>query len=187
VKTLALVALAGLVAPQSLGAQGLREVPQRFVFVQPLGLALGIGTAGVEFTLGRTTTLEIAGVGVYSQEDGVRIYGGGPGIGLRQYFGLAEVGGVVVGARVDGVWLEADNSNATRGFLASGFMAERNSHMYLGLGGLAGFRWVSTRGWFVEPSVGYEHFFGPDPLVPGSQDLQDTLGLLVNLAFGVAW
>ncbi len=182
-----LFALAGLMAPQPLGAQGLREVPQRFVFVQPLGLALGVGTAGMEFTVGRTTTLELGVVGVYSQEDGVRMYGGGPGIGLRQYFGLREVGGAVVGVRVDGVWLEADNSDATRGFLGSGFLAERDSHMYLGLGGLFGFRWVSPSGWFLEPSVGYEHFFGPDPLVAGSQDLQDELGFLVNLAFGVAW
>jgi hypothetical protein len=141
----------------------------------------------VEFTVGRTTTLELGGVGVYSQEDGIRIYGGGPGIGLRQYFGQAEVGGAVVGVRVDGVWLEADNSDATRGYLGSGFLAERDSHVYLGLGGLFGFRWVSTSGWFLEPSVGYEHFFGPDPLVAGSQSLQDKLGFLVNLAFGVAW
>ena len=66
VKTLLLVALAGLMAPQSLGAQGLREVPQRFAFVQPLGLVLGIGTVGMEFAVGRTTTLELGAVGVYS-------------------------------------------------------------------------------------------------------------------------
>ena len=186
-KKFALLVLAGWVTPQSLVAQGLREVPHRFVFVQPLGLILGVGTVGVEFRLGRTTTLEIGGVGVYSQEDGVRIYGGGPGIGLRKYFGEAEAAGFVVGGRVDGVWLEADNSNANRRFLATEPLRDRRDHVYLGLGLLLGYRWVSTGGWFAEPALSYEYFAGPRPLVPGSQDVQDGLGLSLGVALGLTW
>jgi hypothetical protein len=157
------------------------------VFVQPLGLILGVGTVGVEFRLGRTTTLEIGGVGVYSQEDGVRIYGGGPGIGLRKYFGEAEAAGLVVGGRADGVWLEADNFNATRRFLATDALRDRRDHVYLGLGLLLGYRWVSTGGWFAEPAMSYEYFVGPRPLVPGSQDVQDGLGLSFGVALGLVW
>ena len=173
------------VVPQSLGAQGLREVPQRFVFVQPLGLILGVGQAGVEFTVGRTTTLELGVVGVYSRKDGIKMYGGGPGIGVRQYLGQSEATGFVVGARVDGVWLEADNSDAQRGFLT--LFPQKRDHVYLGLGLLWGYRWVSTDGWFLEPSVSYEYFAGPRPLVAGSRDLQEELGLSVGVALGLAW
>ncbi len=182
-----LMGLALLVAPQSLLPQGLREVPQRFVFVQPLGLIVGVGTAGVEFNLGRTTTLEIGGVGVYSQEDGIKIYGGGPGVGVRKYLGAAEAAGLVVGGRVDGVWLQADNTRAQQQFLTTPLLRERRSHLYLGVGLLFGYRWVSTSGWFAEPAISYEYFAGPRPLVPGSRDLQDQLGLSVGVAVGLAW
>lgn len=182
-----LLGLALLVAPQSLLAQGLREVPQRFVFVQPLGLILGVGTAGVEFNIGRTTTLEIGGVGVYSQKDGIKIYGGGPGVGIRKYLGTAEAAGVVVGGRVDGVWLQADNTQAERQFLTTELLRGRRDHLYLGVGLLFGFRWVSTSGWFAEPAISYEYFAGPRPLVPGSRNLQDELGLSVGVAVGLAW
>jgi hypothetical protein len=182
-----LLGLALLVAPQSLLAQGLREVPQRFVFVQPLGLILGVGYAGVEFNIGRTTTFEIGAVGVYSQEDGIKIYGGGPGVGIRKYFGEAEAAGIVIGGRVDGVWLQADNSDAQRQFLTTPLLQQRRDHLYLGMGVLFGYRWVSIGGWFAEPAISYEYFAGPRPLVPGSGDLQDNLGISVGVAFGLAW
>ena len=181
-----LLGLVLFVAPQSLPAQGLREVPQRFVFVQPLGLILGVGTAGVEFNIGRTTTLEIGGVGVYSQEDGIKIYGGGPGVGIRKYLGAAEAEGLVVGGRVDGVWLRGDNTRAQRQFLTQQ-LRERRDHVYLGVGLLFGYRWASTSGWFAEPAISYEYFAGPRPLVPGSRSLQDALGLSVGVAVGHAW
>lgn len=184
---LLILAMASLLAPQSVGAQGLREVPQRFVFVQPLGLVLGVGSAGLEFRVGRTTTVEVGGVGVYSQEDGVRIYGGGPGVGLRKYFGEAEAAGLVLGGRVDAVWLRADNGDAVRRYLATSPLRRTRSHLYAGIVALFGYRWVSTAGWFVEPSVGYEYFAGPRPLVPGSSDLQDHLGPSIGIAFGTAW
>jgi hypothetical protein len=182
-KTILLITLWSLGLPATLAAQGLRQVPQRFAYVDPVGLALGIGTVGVEFTVSRTTTLEIRGVGVYSKRDGIEIYGGGPGIGIRQYFGQAEVGGVMLGARVDGVWLEADNSDA----LLTGFLQERQNSLFLGVGGVLGYRFLGTSGWFAEPAISYEYFIGPRPLVPGSQDLQDRLGFAVGLAFGLAW
>ena len=182
-----LLGLALLVAPQSLLAQGLREVPQRFVFVQPLGFILGVGTAGVEFNIGRTTTFEIGAVRVYSQEDGIKIYGGGPGVGIRKYFGEAEAAGIVIGGRVDGVWLQADNSDAQRQFLTTPLLQQRRDHLYLGMGVLFGYRWVSIGGWFAEPAISYEYFAGPRPLVPGSGDLQDNLGISVGVAFGLAW
>ncbi len=173
--------------PQAAESQGLREVPQRFAYVQPVGLLIGVGTAGMEFAVARTTTIEVGGLGVYSQKDGIEIYGGGAGLGVRQYFGEAEVAGLVVGGRIDGVWLQGDNSNATRRFLSTGSLATRSSHVYLGLGVLVGFRWVSTRGWFAEPVISYEYFAGPRPLVPGSRNLQEELGLSMGIAFGLAW
>ncbi len=182
-----LLGLSLIVAPQSLLAQGLREVPQRFVFVQPLGLILGVGTIGVEFNIGRTTTFVIRGVGVYSQEDGIEIYGGGPGVGIRKYFGEAEAAGLVIGGGVDLVWLQADNTGAYRQFLATPPLQDRRDHLYLGVGALFGYRWVSTAGWFLEPVISYEYFAGPRPLVPGSRDLQNNLGLSVGVAFGVPW
>lgn len=185
-KTL-LITLACMGLPAALTGQGLREVPQRFAYVQPVGLVLGIGTVGVEFTTGRTTTLEVGGVGVYSEKDGIKIYGGGPGIGIRKYFGQAEVAGMVLGARVDGVWLEADNSGARRQYLTTGFLQDRQSSFFLGIGGLIGYRFLSTGGWFAEPAMSYEYFAGPRTLVPGSRELQNQLGFAVGLAFGFAW
>ena len=179
--------LIGVAGPGALAAQGLREVPQRFAYVQPLGLLVGIGTAGFEFTVSRTTTIEVGGIGVYSEKDGIKIYGGGPGIGIRQYLGGGEAAGVVVGGRVDGVWLEADNAGSTRGFLATGLLRERRDHLYLGMGVLLGYRWISTAGWFAEPMISYEYLAGPRVLVPGSRDLQQELGLSLGVAFGVAW
>ena len=93
----------------------------------------------------------------------------------------------MVGGRVDGVWLEADNSNANRRFLATNPLRDRRDHLYLGLGLLLGYRWVSTGGWFAEPALSYEYFAGPRPLVPGSQDVQDGLGLSLGVALGLAW
>lgn len=186
-KKILLITLGGLSLPAALAAQGLRQVPQRFAYVDPVGLALGIGTVAVEFALSRTTTLEVRGVGVYSQRDGIKIYGGGPGIGIRKYFGRGEIGGLFLGPRVDVVWLEADNSNALHQHLGTGFFEDRQNSFYLGVGGVLGYRFVGTSGWFFEPSISYEYFVGPRPLVPGSQDLQDRLGFVVGLAFGLAW
>jgi hypothetical protein len=186
-KKILLITLGGLGLPAALVGQGLRQVPQRFAYVDAVGLALGIGTVGVEFATSRSTTLEVRGVGVYSQRDGVKIYGGGPGIGIRKYFGQAEIGGMVLGARVDGVWLEADNSDALHQHLSTGFFEDRQNSVYLGLGGMLGYRFLGTSGWFFEPTISYEYFVGPRPLVPGSQDLQDGLGFAVGLAFGFAW
>jgi hypothetical protein len=59
--------------------------------------------------------------------------------------------------------------------------------MYLGVGLLMGFRMVSTSGFLIEPSISYEYLAGPRPLVPGSQDLQELLGLSGGIAFGWAW
>ena len=174
-------------APHAAESQGLREVPQRFAHIQPIGLLIGLGTAGVEFSVRRTTTVEVGGLGVYSEKDGIKIFGGGAGLGVRQYFGEGEAAGMVVGGRVDGVWLQGDNSGATRRFLSTGPLSSRRGHLYLGMGLLVGFRWVSTNGWFAEPMVSYEYFAGPRPLVPGSRDLQEELGLSAGIAFGVAW
>ncbi len=179
--------VAMVISVGEVGAQGLRQVPQRFAYIQPIGLSLGVGQLGVEFAVGPHTTIEIGGVGVYSQEDGIQIYGGGPGVGVRQYFGRGEVGGFVVGARIDGVWLEADNFDATRRFLAIGDLRERDSAIYVGFGALAGYRWVSTSGLFLEPMISYEYFAGHRPLVPGSENLQEELGISLGVAFGVAW
>ena len=181
-----LLAVAGLIVSQPISAQGLREVPQRFAHVQPLGLILGIGRVGFEVTVARGTTVELGGVGVYSQKDGIRLYGGGAGVGLNRFFGEGEAAGVVVGARLDGVWLQADNSGALAGFL-SGPLRGKDQHIYVGVGGHVGYRFVSAAGWLVEPTVGYEYFIGPRPLVAGSRGLQNDLGITVGLAFGWAW
>ena len=175
------------VFPQAATSQGLREVPQRFAHVQPLGLIVGMGTAGYEFTVGRTTTIQLGGLGVYSEKDGIKIYGGGGGIGVRQYVGEGEAAGVVIGSRIDAAWLQADNSSARRGFLSTGFLTSRRSHLYLGLGASLGYRMVSKSGWFAEPTISYEYFVGPRPLVAGSRDLQEELGLSVGIALGMAW
>lgn len=170
-----------------LEAQGLREVPQRFMYVQPIGLLLGLGQVGAEFAIGRTTSVEIGGVGVYSREDGIEIYGGGPGLGLRKYLGGAELAGFVVGGRVDGVWLRGDNRDADRQFLGVGSLQSAESKVYVGIGMLMGYRWVSSGGFLIEPSASYEYLAGPRPLVPGSQNLQERLGISLGIAFGWAW
>lgn len=170
-----------------LEAQGLREVPQRFMYVQPVGLLLGLGQIGAEFAVGRTTSVEIGGIGVYSREDGVEVYGGGPGVGFRKYVGTGQLSGFVIGGRVDGVWLRDDNRDADRQFLGVGPLQATESNVYVGIGMLMGYRWVSTGGFLIEPSAGYEYLAGPRPLVPGSQDLQERLGISLGIAFGWAW
>ncbi len=60
---------------------------------------------------------------------------------------------------MDGVWLEADNSNANRRFLATEPLRDRRDHLYLGLGLLLGYRWVSTGGWFAEPALSNPRLF----------------------------
>jgi hypothetical protein len=169
-----------------LAAQGLREVPQRFAYVQPLGLAVGLATAGVEFAVGTRTSIELGGVGVYSVEDGVKIFGAGPGLGIRRYFGEGELAGVVMGLRADATWLTADNSNADADFLRSGTFETRRSDFYLGMGATLGYRWVPQSSFFLEPVIGYEFFAGPKPLVPGSGTLQNRLGPIIGVAFGLA-
>jgi len=182
------VALAStlLLLPVTAVAQGLREVPQQFAYVQPIGLALGVANAGFEFAIGRQTTVEIGGVGVYSIRDGIKIYGGGPGMGIRQYLGGGEVGGPVVGIRTDAAWLTADNRKADAAFLTVGNLRGKESAFYLGIGAMVGYRWLSRSGVFVEPMVGYEFFAGEKPLVAGSQRLQDRLGPTAGIAFGFA-
>jgi hypothetical protein len=169
-----------------LQAQGLRQVPKRFIYVEPVGLLFGMGTVGIESALGRSTSWELRGVGVYAQEDGVELYGGGGGLGLRQYFGGGEIGGPVLGIFGDGVYLAGNNFQAYPGYIQAGFRTEDNA-WYFGLGGLAGFRFVSTSGLFFEPQVTYQYLFGPRPLVPGSQHLQDRVGFTLGVAFGAAF
>lgn len=178
--------LIAVVLPGGLVGQGLRQVPQRFAYIQPMGLALGVANAGIEFTIGRQTTLEIGGVGVYSNEDGIKIYGGGPGVGIRQYFGEGEPSGMVFGLRADGAWLTADNSDADAGFLGVGGFQSRQSEFFVGIGGMLGYRWLTRTGFFFEPMVGYEFFIGERPLVPGSRRLQDRLGPTAGVAVGFA-
>jgi hypothetical protein len=171
----------------SVQAQGLRQVPQRFAFVQPAGMLLGMGTAGFEVAMGRRTGLEVSGVGVYSKEDGIEIHGFGGGVGIRRYFGEGELAGLVIAARVDGIWLEGDNSRADRQFLSIGPFESRERSVYLGVGGTVGYRWVSRAGFYLEPLAGYEILAGPRPLVAGSQDLQNRLGWLGGMSIGFAW
>lgn len=181
-----LLSLLALTPAPALVAQGLREVPQRFAYVQPIGLALGVGQVGIEFPLTRTSSIEVGGVGVYTREDGIEIFGGGPGIGFRQYLGSGQHAGFVVGGRVDGVWLRGDNRDATIEFLG-GTLRETDSSLYLGLGILMGYRFISRGGILLEPMVGYEYFGGDRPLVPGSRNLQEELGFSVGLGVGFAW
>jgi hypothetical protein len=187
VRKLAAATIFVVTCATGLQAQGLREVPQRFMYVQPLGLVLGLGQVGAEFAVGRSTSIEVGGIGVYSREDGVEIFGGGPGIGVRKYLSGAELSGFVVGGRLDGVWLRGDNRDADSRFLGVGGLRSQESSMYLGVGLLMGFRMVSTSGFLIEPSISYEYLAGPRPLVPGSQDLQELLGLSGGIAFGWAW
>ncbi len=181
------ILIALLLLPTSGSAQGLLQVPQRFAYIQPIGLALGMGYAGLEFAVGRTTSVEIGGVGVYSEEDGIKVYGGGPGIGIRQYFGQGEAAGVVIGGRADGIFLWGDNFDAQRRFLGVGGLAERNNEFYVGLGMMMGYRWVTASGFFAEPLVSFEFLIGPDSIVPGSQDALDRVGPSIGVAFGWAW
>ncbi len=179
--------IALLLATTSGQAQSLRQVPQRFAYVQPIGLAFGIGQVGLEFVLGRTTSIEVGGVGVYSEEDGIKLFGGGPGIGIRKYFGQGEAAGLVIGGRTDMVLLWGDNFDAERRFLGVGGLGDRSNELYLGLGVLLGYRWVAASGFFAEPLVSYEFLAGPDVIVPGSQDVLDKIGPSVGIAFGWAW
>lgn len=167
--------------------QALREVPQRFAYLQPVGILVGVAQAGFEIALSRHSTIEFGGVGVYSREDGVEVYGGGPGVGVRRYFGRGEIGGLVIGARVDGVVLRGDNSDADRRFLGTGFLRERDEAFFAGFGGLLGYRWIATSGFFVEPMIGYEFFAGPESIVPGSAAILDDLGFSMGVGVGWAW
>jgi len=180
------VTAALLLVPVHLAGQGLRQVPQRFAYIQPMGLAFGVANAGIEFSIARQTTVEIGGVGVYSVEDGIKIYGGGPGLGIRQYFGGGEVDGLVIGLRTDVAWLTADNSGADAGFLSIGSLRSRESDFFVGFGAMLGYRWLSRSGFFLEPMFGYEFFVGQRPLVAGSQRLQDHLGPTLGVAIGFA-
>ena len=72
-------------------------------------------------------------------------------------------------------------------FLAVGPFATRETRMFLGMGVLLGYRWVTRSGLVLEPGVGYEYFAGRRPLVAGSRDLQEELGVTVGLAIGWAW
>lgn len=169
------VILAATSLPLSLAAQGLRSVPQRYVHLQPAGLLLGIGTAGLEVAVGRTTTVELGGIGVYTEEDGFRIYGGGGGVGVRHFLGSGEPAGAMIGARVDGLWLVGENP------------LRREGHPFLGVGVVVGHRWVTRTGLLVEPVLGYEFLIGPEPLVGGTRALQEDLGLIVGISLGWAW
>lgn len=167
-------ALLAAFAPD-LAAQQLRKVPQRFAYVQPLGLIAGIGTAGFEFAPGHRTTVEIGGLGVYTDEDGVRLFGAGGGLGARRYLGSGEPAGLFLGARADAVWLRSETA------------VERASSMFLGLGLLGGYRWVTRGGVLIETVAGYEGLFGPRPLISASGRLQDRLGLILGVGLGWAW
>ncbi len=52
---------------------------------------------------------------------------------------------------------------------------------------LVGYRVLTRSGFVIEPAVGYEYFAGARPLVPGSRDLQEELGVTAGIAFGWAW
>ncbi|MBI4421456.1 MAG: hypothetical protein HY560_11585 [Gemmatimonadetes bacterium] len=168
---------AGLLASLAsvLGAQQLRKVPQRFAFVQPIGLLVGIGSVGFEFAVGRRTTFETGGLGVYTREDGVRVFGGGPGVGVRRYVHTGEPAGLFLGARADALWLHGE---------AAG---ERAASVFIGLGALGGYRWLTRAGAVIDLVAGYEALLGPRPLVAGSRPLQDDLGPIVGSAVGWSW
>ena len=169
------------------GGQGLRQVPQHFIYVEPLGLVFGIGTVGLEKAVGRTTTVELRGVGVYAKQDGVQISGGGAGLGLRQYFGGGEVEGFVLGVFGDGLYLTGEHYLGSPGFIQAGFDT-RPTAFYFGIGGLTGYRFLSSRtGFFLEPQVAYQYLIGPRPLIPGSEYLQRRLGFTLGLAVGTAF
>jgi hypothetical protein len=174
-KTLAVTLALMLGGNATLAGQRLREVPQRFAYVQPVGLVAGIGTAGLEFAAGRRTTIELGVLGVYTTEDGVELYGGGLGLGFRRYFAAGEPAGFFGGLRVDGVRLVGRDN------------VVREEGVYLGLGALFGYRWLTRSGLLFEPVAGYEFLIGPRPLIQGSGRLQNELGLLVGLGIGWAW
>ena len=174
-KLFAAVAAALVLVNTQLTAQGLREVPQRFALIQPAGLLVGIGTAGIELGVGRRSSVELGGIAVYSQEDGVRISGGGGGIGFRYYPNSGELSGTVVGVRLDVVSLNGESFRINR------------TELYLGVGGFVGYRWLTRSGVVVEPVIGYEYLAGQRPLVPGSQPVQDDLGLILGIGIGHSW
>lgn len=174
-RAIAMVAMLLATAPVALTGQQLRQVPQRFIYVQPLGLVAGIGTAGVEFATGRRTSVEVTVLGVYTGVDDVELFGGGAGIGFRRYFRSGETAGTFGGIRVDGVRLTARDD----------FGEARSA--YLGLGALVGHRWVTRGGMMFEPLIGYEFLIGPRPLIARSDRLQRDLGVLLGVGVGWAW
>jgi len=186
VKRIGLLLIAAACMPATVIAQGLREVPRQFVYVEPVGLLLGFGSVGLERTVGRHTTVNFAGIGVYSEKDGIRIYGGGLGVGVRRYFGGGEAAGLAVGTRVDGLWLIGDNRNSTNQFLGT-TLPEKTDSPYLGINLFTGYRIVSRSGVFFEPTVGYEFLVGPTPLVAGSRQMQREMGFSAGLMMGMAW
>ena len=186
-KTALIAAALSATLATAAGAQGLRQVPQHFIYVEPLGLVFGIGTVGLEKAVGRTTTVELRGVGVYAKQDGVQISGGGAGLGLRQYFGGGEAEGFVLGVFGDGLYLTGDYYLGSPGFIQAGFDT-RSTAFYFGVGGLTGYRFLSSRsGFFLEPQVAYQYLIGPRPLIPGSEYLQRRLGFTLGLALGAAF
>lgn len=169
------VAAALALVNTQLTAQGLREVPQRFALIQPAGLLVGLGTAGIELGVGRRSSVELGGIAVYSREDGVRISGGGGGIGFRYYPNSGELSGTVVGARLDVISLNGKSLRTNR------------TRPYLGVGGFVGYRWLTRSGLVVEPVIGYEYLAGRRPLVPGARIVQDGLGLILGVGIGHSW
>lgn len=172
--------LTGLILFLALGAvpleaQRLRQVPQRFAFVQPLGLVLGIGTASYERAIGRRTGVELGALGVYTEVDGVELFGGGVGVGARRYLEGGELAGLFLGLRLDGVWLVGRNAREQRG------------RPYLGLGGQAGYRWLTRSGMLLEPVLGYELLVGPRPLVAGARAAHHRLGVIAGIGVGWGW
>lgn len=166
--------------------QGLHEVPQRFAYVEPVGLVFGVGAAGLEFAIGRTTSVEVGGIAVYSREDGVAVYGGGPGVGVRQYFGQGRLAGLVVGARTNLVRLTGDNSSADNRFVAVSLQT-RESQWYFGLAGSLGYRFLTRSGFVFEPMFAYQFLGGTEPIVPGAGDAQNRVGPVLGVNFGLAW
>lgn len=174
-RSVVMVICVTLAIPTLLAGQQLRKVPQRFAYVQPVGLAAGIGTAGLEFAVGRRTTMEVGVLGVYTAVDDVQVYGGGGGVGFRRYFRSGEPAGMFAGLRLDGIGLIGRDA------------LEKGSATYLGVGAILGHRWTARSGLIADAVIGYEALAGPRALIPSSRRLQEDLGLLVGLALGWSW